>query len=289
MADPTSVLNVTYEIDVNRSTHIIKNSEALVRNALASVAWDTNYVEFADDAANLIPAGLVERPYDGINDHLTGNTTNGYKAICIGGIVARWSVTGASAATDNGKLVYATDGQTLTLTRPTTGLPHGFVIRWDTSTYCYVYFFSYAESCKMFYSGMHDIQIKDFGTFPTNGLQGTAALTLWQETAYDHYKFISLHAQGVAFDNAAVAGSQVLNLDIGGTNTTGGALTVAYTDVDAAGDMGVAIDATAITAANEVHMGDTVKLEMAASGTGFSADCAAAIKVYAVIQKLPGA
>ena len=81
----------------------------------------------------------------------------------------------------------------------------------------------------------------------------------------------------------------VIALDIGGTNVTGGALTVAYTDADAVGDQGAVINATAITAANEVHIGDTVKIEMAASGTGFTADKPGAFKIYAVIQKMPGA
>ncbi len=96
-----------------------------------------------------------------------------------------------------------------------------------------------------------------------------------------------MHAQCVAHDDGVAAGVQALNLDIGGINVTGGVLTVAATDVDAAGDMGAVIDATAITAANEVHTGDTVKLEMAASGTGFTADKCAAIAVYAIIRNLP--
>lgn len=292
MADPTSLINLgnnPYQSDVHRYEAIIKDSEALVIHSLAAAAFSTGKIEFADDADGLIPCGLVIEPSDGNNDHLTGSSTYNYKVVCRGGIIARWAVTGASAATDNGKLVYATDGQTLTLTQPATGLPQGFIVNWVSSTTCDIYFFSYAESIKLMMAGSGAYELKNFGTFPTNALQGTTAATLWTETSYAHYKFISLHAQCVAHDNAAVAGSQVLNIDIGGTDTTGGALTVAYTNVDAYGDMGTAIDATAITAANEVHQGDVVKLEMAGSGTGFTADCAAAIKIYAVIQKLPGA
>lgn len=292
MSDPTSLINLgnnAFQTDVHRYEGIIKDSEALVINGLAAAAANTGEIEFADDADHLIPCGLVIQPSDGNNDHLTGSSTYKWKAVCRGGIIVRWAVTGAASVADNGKLVYATDGQTLTLTQPATGLPSGFVVHWISSTTCDVYLFSYSESIKMQSSGQGTKAIKVFGTFPTNAIQGTNAATLWTETALDHYSITSLHAQCVAFDNAVIAGSQTLNIDIGGTNTTGGVLTLAYTNCDAYGDMGTAIDATAITAANEVHQGDVVKLELAGSGTGFTADAAAAFLIYAIIQKLPGA
>ena len=291
MADPTSAINMgskPYKLADGRHEFIIKTSEALVLNALASVDISTGKVEFADDADNLIPCGIVEYPSDGLVAHLTGDGT--YKAIVKGDIILRWAVTGATAKTDIGKPVYATDGQTLTLTKPTTGLPHGFVADWISSTTCDVYLFSFEESLAMASAGNYQYQFKDLGTFPANSLQGTAGVTLFIFPAsYEHYKFISFHAQCVSHDNAAIAGSQALNLDIGGTNVTGGVLTLAYTDCDAAADMGVAIDATAITAENEVHQGDVVKIEMAASGTGFTPDTAGAFKLYAIVQRLPGA
>ena len=290
MADPTSLLNFgsnPFEIDTARHEFIIKTSEALVCNAFTSVAIATGKVEFADDVADLCPCGIVLGSSDGIASHLTGNGT--YKAVCRGGIIIQYAVTGATAKTDIGKEVYATDGQTLTLTEPTAGMPHGKVVDWVSSTTCKVYLYTFLESLQKSFLSPSQYFIKEFGIFPTNALQGTAALTLHTGTSYEHYKIISLHAACAAFDNAAVAGSQALNLDIGGTNVTGGVLTVAYTDVDAAGDMGVAINATAITAANEVHMGDTLTLEMAASGTGFTADCAAAVRIFAKCQRIAGA
>lgn len=292
MSDPTSAINLAskpYQEDSGRIEAIIKASEALVINALAAIDISTGKMEFADDLKNLVPCGMVTSPSDGNPDHLTGSSVYNWKAVARGKIIQRWAVTGASAAADSGKLVYATDGQTLTLTAPATGLPFGHIVRWISSTLCDVYFYSYNESLMRLLQGTSNYKLKNFGTFPSNALQGTAGVTLWQETAYEHYKFISLSAQCVAHDNAALAGSQAINLDINGTNVTGGALTVAYTDVDAAGDMGAVVSASAITAENEVHQGDTVKLEMAASGTGFTADCAAAIQIYAVVQILAGA
>ena len=73
------------------------------------------------------------------------------------------------------------------------------------------------------------------------------------------------------------------------TDVTGGVLTLTYEHCDAAADLGTNVSATAITAANEVHIGDVVQVEMAASGTGFTAAKLGAFKLLAVIQKLPGA
>lgn len=292
MSDPTSAINLgnsPYSIDVNRHEFIIKTSEALVKNALVSVDVSTDKVEFADDANNLIPCGLCEGAADGITDHLTGNGT--YKAVVRGGVIVRWSVTGASAVTDTGKYVYATDGQTLTLTQPSTGLPHGVVVNWISSTTCDVYLFDYLEARALSQAGLAtQYELMDIATITSNSLSSTSATTLFTFPAsYKHYKIISLHAQAVSFDTGIIAGAQTLNLDIDGTNTTGGVLTLGYANCDAYGDCGTAIDATAITAANEVHQGDVVKLEMAASGTGFTAAKEGAFKVYAIIQTLPGA
>ena len=293
MADPTSAINMgskPYKLNEGRYEFIIKTSEALVLNSLVSMDISTGKIEFADDANNLVPCGMLEYPSDGLVAHLTGDGT--YKAIVKGGIIQCWAVTGATAKTDIGKPVYATDGQTLTLTKPTTGLPHGFVVDWISSTNCDVYLFSFAESIANLNmgNGLYKYELRDLGTFPANALQGTAAATLFTFPAsYEHYKLISFHAQCVSHDDAAVAGSQALNLNIDGTNVTGGVLTLAYTNCDAVGDMGTAINATEITAENEVHQGDVLKIEMAASGTGFTADTSAAFKLYAIIQKLPGA
>ncbi|RLD10054.1 MAG: hypothetical protein DRI56_03260 [Chloroflexota bacterium] len=298
MADPTSVVTAhqNYVVDANRQDIVIKNAEPLVPFGLAALNRSLGKVEFAEVADDLIPAGLVLGASDGDNtNHLTGDSSGTYSATCRGGLLlggGRYggvSVTGASAITDAGKFVWATDGQTLTLTRQA-GSPVGIVLKWISGTYCHVYLFSLVESILVsaLSAAPSVYSVKSFGTFPTNALQGTSAVTLWTETAYEHYKFVSLHALPVAWDNAAVAGDQDLNLDIGGTDTTGGVLTLAYTDCDGAADMGTEIDATAITANNEVHVGDTVKLEMASGGTGFTADVAAAFHIYAVIERLPG-
>ncbi len=62
--------------------------------------------------------------------------------------------------------------------------------------------------------------------------------------------------------------SQVLNLEIGSTNLTGGVLTVLLAD---ATPLGKYTAATAITAGNTGSATDTISIEVAASGTVFTA------------------
>ena len=62
--------------------------------------------------------------------------------------------------------------------------------------------------------------------------------------------------------------SQVFNLEIGTTNVTGGVLTLLLADTDTIGKVTAA---TAITAANTGSASATLSIEMAASGTVFTA------------------
>ena len=62
--------------------------------------------------------------------------------------------------------------------------------------------------------------------------------------------------------------SQTFNLEIGSTNVTGGSLNLLLADTDTIGKIKTA---TAITAANIGTATDTISLEMAASGTVFTA------------------
>jgi hypothetical protein len=76
--------------------------------------------------------------------------------------------------------------------------------------------------------------------------------------------------------------SQVLNLEIGSTNLTGGVLTLLLADTT---PLGKITAATAITAGNEFTATDAISLEVAASGTVFTAGSGALI---ITIQNLQG-
>lgn len=295
MADPTSALNFgsrPFSLVDGRHTFVIKNAEPLVLNAFVMVDKTTGLVEFAESSSNnLIPVGLVNSAFNGINNstYLTGNAGGTNKVNVQGKIKIQYPVTGATAITDIGKGVYATDGQTLTLTVPAAGLPVGIVTNWISGTTCEIHLFDFEEGMNVQKNGLAQYyRYMPIGTFLTNAMQGTSAMTLVTlPAAYEKYKIVSLHAQCAGYDNAAVAGSQVVNAYIGSTITTGGNLTLAYTNCDASGDMGTAINATAITAANTVAVGDVVSLKVASSGTGFTADAVSAFFIYMIIQVLP--
>lgn len=76
--------------------------------------------------------------------------------------------------------------------------------------------------------------------------------------------------------------SQVINLEIGSTDVTGGVLTLLLADTT---PLGKIKDATAITALNEFSATDTISVEVAASGTVFTAGSGALI---IQIQNLQG-
>lgn len=67
---------------------------------------------------------------------------------------------------------------------------------------------------------------------------------------------------------AGASASQVINIEIGTTNVTGGVLTLLLADTDT---LGKKTAATAITAANIGTASSTISFEVAASGTAFTA------------------
>lgn len=76
--------------------------------------------------------------------------------------------------------------------------------------------------------------------------------------------------------------SQVLNLEIGTTDVTGGVLTLTLATTT---PLGVRIAGTAVTANNEFTATDSISLEVAASGTAFTAGAG---YVVVKIQNLDG-
>jgi hypothetical protein len=81
------------------------------------------------------------------------------------------------------------------------------------------------------------------------------------------FELLSLEFVTTTLGTGASA-SQVLNLEIGTTNVTGGVLTLLLADTDT---LGKKTAATAITAANTGTAASTISVEVAASGTVFTA------------------
>lgn len=207
MADPTEFVKALKDFKLmTQYQHAdeIKDSEALVKAALSMLDVSTGKAEFAASANNLAPLGQVVDAADGNIDHLTGDSTYGYKVVNQSNILLyNVPVTGLSSIANKLQYVYASDGQTLSLTIPATGVPIGLVWDYRSSGYGDIYLFGKKEA-KMLGHMACDYEYKDFGTYLTNALQSTGATTLYVETSLEHYKIISLHAQPVGYDNAAV-------------------------------------------------------------------------------------
>jgi len=283
MSDPISLVLRPYKADSERLELLIKTSEVMVLGAYAAIDKVTGLVELADDTAGLIPCGVVVDQYVGDHDSLTGDGT--VKAVCRSGIILESvAVTGASAITDIGSPVYATDGQTLSLTAPTAGMPFGVVTDWHSSTTCDVYAYKPWESM----ANAAEEETIYLGYVSAQSLGGTAAADLLKYTAPYRMQIDSLYAYP-NIDDAATAGSAVCNLEIGTTNLTGGALTLNEAACDAIADLGTVVSATAITAANIANEGDVITLEAATGATAFTDNTVAGFNVYMDVTKLPGA
>jgi len=288
MADPTSIIERSFKEDTNRISLKIKDSEALVIGGLLALDVATGKVEFMDDSDGLIPCGVAVKQAAGNNEELTGDSSGTYSVISRAGIVLeKVAVTGASGITDTFSLVYATDGQTMTLTRPTTGLPIGFVKKWWSSTTCDVQLFSLEASFLQAQLGTK--KTINLGRVNSHSLEGTSAIDLLSWTAPFAGKIVSFYAYCENFDTGLIAGAQTANLEIGTTNLTGGVLSLGFGDADAAGDMATKISSTAITANNSFNSGDVITMELIASGTGFTADKLGTFSIYIDVEPVAGA
>lgn len=234
-------------------------------------------------SSGLVFAGLAKEP-GGITDK-TGDTSATpppeVGLPLVPEVVLAHNVTGVTGDGDVLKPVYASDNQTLTLTRPAADAEvAGLILAYNGSgTSCKVLFFGLSNQCLLGMAGGNR-QILELGSYDhadlTDGDKITGMVMPF------HGKFVSLH--GIvekAFTGSG--GTATFNLEIGTTDVTGGAL-VASTA--AGGTVGTKLDATAITAANEFHEGDAISLETSSGG---GTQTAGRVRVYAIVERLPGA
>lgn len=172
-----------------------------------------------------------------------------------GAWLKRVAVTGASAVTDVGVLVYAADDDSATMTLTPTILAGavGRVRRWYSSTTCDVQLFTPEQY----------VAREKRATFTLSYLAATFAdgdmATTW--TPGFAGRIVDLDAVNTAAVTTGAKAS-TLNLEIGTTNITGGtiALSGAYT-------LGAVVAGAAITAANHFSATDTISLEAASTTT----------------------
>ncbi len=188
------------------------------------------------------------------------------------------AVTGiAGDNTDNLRLVYATDDATFTLTRPTRAVPVGIITRYISATKCRVRFFSFAEMAMLSMGGAAKytwhLGVVTAGAGTGNMLTGIVMP--------HHGRFLDFYGI-VAVDATDADVQQDINLEIDGTNVTGGVLTWLFSDA-----VGAKKSATAITALNVFQEGSLLDVETVATVAGTVAD-PGLLNLYATVLLEPG-
>lgn len=193
-----------------------------------------------------------------------------------GRVVENLAVTGlAGDNTDRWKLVYATDDNTFTFTRTTPNLPVGFVVDFVSATLAHVYFFSMAELAILALAGG---QRKTTLLAQISGVSGGGGTFLTGWAAPCHGRILSTY--GIVIEPLVTAGADLdVNLEIGGTNVTGGV--IEWLLANAAGTKKAG---TAITALNVFHEGDLIDIEI----TENSASSAGQMAIYIDWEPLLG-
>jgi hypothetical protein len=242
----------------------------------ATAATRGRALPWLDDTLGLIPAGWALQQVTGN----TGATPIPEVDLNIDDRVCKnIAVTGlAGDVGDVGRIVYAVDDGAFTLVRPTTiGFPAGIIVRWVSATNADVLFFGLATLCAMSmpFAGSYSWNL---GTVRA-GLATGNALTGIECT--HHGRIISVY--GIVAQTATDADVDLdLNLEIGGTNVTGGVIEWVAADANGAKKAG-----TAITAANVFHEGDLIDIEVVANTAGTAND-PGAMNIYANVLLEPG-
>lgn len=260
-------------------------AQAALRTSEFATSADRGYVGPFTAAKGVIPLGPAQPdkdPSGGTADSVTGNLAASpapTTSVFTGSYIREnYAVTGVTGVTDHGKWVYLSDDNTLTLTRPALGIPVGLVLQHRSGTKCDLLMFGLDVICAISAAGNSKQLIflgeLDFAT-SADGDQRTGIKMPF------HGKFLEFFGM-VKQVNVGSGGTIDLNLEIGGTNVTGGVLTWSTA---AANVLGERLDATAITAANEFHEGDLVDIEGASAG---GTRTSGLLELYALVETLPG-
>ena len=184
------------------------------------------------------------------------------------------AVTGlAGTYADNLRKVYQVDDLALTIVKPASNaLPVGVISRFISATNADVYFFGFDALCAIALAGGGQTTML---VGIVNGVEsaGNHATGIVMS---GHGRILAVY--GVVFEPITDAdATATINLEIGGTNVTGGVITWATADV-----LGDNKAGTAVTAANVFHDGDLLDIEVAAGTAGTAAD--GYMAVYATIE-----
>lgn len=115
-----------------------KNATTFYAGSFLMLDISTGYIEKAADTANFVWMGLCTRQKVGD----TSTQPNDVEFVCGPLTLLNYAVTGASAVTNQGDFVYATDDQTLTTSSTSNTKAVGYIGKWNSSTLCDVVLFS---------------------------------------------------------------------------------------------------------------------------------------------------
>jgi hypothetical protein len=190
------------------------------------------------------------------------------------------SVTGVSGRANIGALVYLSSDNDFTLTRPAGGGPIGMILEYHADGTADVFLFGLAGQCAIYLAG-GGRQVIHLGTVVAE--LGAAGDMLKGIVATFHGKITSVYAICASAPVDADMNMDV-ELEINGTNLTGGTITLNFADAISDKKSG-----TAITAGNVVHEGDLIDVEAIAAGfvAGTAGD--GIYNIYAEIEPLLGA
>jgi len=184
-------------------------------------------------------------------------------------------VTGlAGDVTDVFKRVFpGTDNNTFTFTRPTRGIACGIVIRYISASLARVRFFGFAEMALLAMAGAGQY------TWPLGVISGvqSAAGPVDALTGIEcPHKGTITKVYGIVIEPLVGSGADLdINLEIGGTNVTGGVIEWLLANV-----RGTKKSGTAITAANVFTEGDLIDVEV----TRNTASTGGLMGIYAEVQ-----
>lgn len=280
MADLTTPDLTSERIDVDSDKAILKSLEAAGKRRFAAFNLSTMELENADDVAGLLNVGEFIADESGrTDDNFVGDGSKKY-VIHTNRERVDQAIGGVSALTDRFKLVYPTDNSTLTITKPAAGNPIGFTKLFKSSGVADMHLFSLEAAFMMQLMGA-GAERENLGQVSSIALEGTSAIDLMTFSLPYKGKITAFYATLVHKDAGVVAGSQALNLDIGGTPLTGGVLTLAFGDAQ-----GARVDSTAITALNTFTKDQAIKLQLAGGGTGFTAAQDSIYQIFVEVEHL---
>jgi len=254
----------------------ITNALQLYGHSLLGLDDSTGYVVKWADTAGIHWLGVSR-------EKQLGDTSADVNEVSVdtgGKILRRVAVTGASAITDVGNPVYGTSDNhaDLTLTPTVNVGAIGTVKRWWTSTTCDVQTYTPTEYLLSGGGGGGGFSFLSFSIPLASLADGDIITTMTPGFAGVIKKMFST----VTTVASTASKASTLNLEIGTTNVTGGALALTTANCDTLGETN---DATAITAANYFGPADTISVEASSTTTFIEG----VVELVIVIQSVGGA